>query len=73
MALSRLARQEFASQAEGDCGGQAAEVIAEIVVPSLMEVSKEVSKGKADFAYSLDRDLFATSVFQSWERPAFAP
>ncbi|KAL8271038.1 hypothetical protein Esti_005023 [Eimeria stiedai] len=39
VALSRLARQEFASQAEGDCGGQAAEVIAEIVVPSLMEVS----------------------------------
>ncbi|KAL8448177.1 hypothetical protein Emed_003924 [Eimeria media] len=41
VALSRLARQEFASQAEGDCGGQAAEVIAEIVVPSLMEVSGE--------------------------------
>lgn len=43
VALSRLARQEFASQAEGDCGGQAAEVIAEIVVPSLMEASGDVS------------------------------
>ncbi|KAL8427934.1 hypothetical protein Efla_003448 [Eimeria flavescens] len=41
VALSRLARQEFASQAEGDCGGQAAEVISEIVVPSLVEASDD--------------------------------
>ncbi|XP_026194327.1 uncharacterized protein LOC34622225 [Cyclospora cayetanensis] len=39
VALARLARQEFTSQTEGDCGGQAAEVIAEVVVPSLLEFS----------------------------------
>lgn len=40
--LAQMAKQEFASQAEGDTGGQAAEVLAEIVVPSLMEVADQV-------------------------------
>ncbi|CDJ58973.1 leucine rich repeat containing protein, putative [Eimeria maxima] len=39
--LAQMAKQEFASQAEGDTGGQAAEVLAEIVVPSLMEVADQ--------------------------------
>ena len=40
--LSRMAQQEFAAQSEGDVGGIAAQVLAEIVVPSILEAADQV-------------------------------
>ncbi|CDI83997.1 leucine rich repeat containing protein, putative [Eimeria acervulina] len=39
--LSRMAQQEFAAQSEGDVGGIAAQVLAEIVVPSILEAADQ--------------------------------